>query len=190
MEISKNFGPSTIEFSTLETTSKFAKHSLTSVCLTSVQVGDGLEIRALNFKQLHKVLSCAGDKKLKEVQLCLEGTGQGYPYCNVQCHRTLVVPFTMQCFIQRREGISPCSIILPLPPPKPSHSDLEVILPIGMPPDPLSDPSALDVKSRTNFTVTSNANLELRAINLQMNIAYHYCMYIWQMEGGCCECAD
>ena len=40
------------------------------------QADDGLEIRALNFQQLHKVLSCAGDKKLKEAQLCLEGTAQ------------------------------------------------------------------------------------------------------------------
>lgn len=128
IQLCLNFGPSTIELSTLETTDEFANYSLTSVHLTYVQVGDGLEIRALNFKQLHKVLSCAGDKKLKEVQLCLEGTEQGYPYCNVQCHKTLIVVFTMQCFIQRREGISPCSTILfPPPPPKPSHSDLEVI---------------------------------------------------------------
>jgi hypothetical protein len=27
----------------------------------------------MNFKQLHRVLDCAGDKKLKEIQLCLEG---------------------------------------------------------------------------------------------------------------------
>lgn len=40
------------------------------------QADDGLEIRTLNFEQLHKVLSCAGDKKLKEAQLCLEGTAQ------------------------------------------------------------------------------------------------------------------
>ncbi len=33
----------------------------------------GVEIKALNFKQLHRVLECAGEKKLKEIQLCLEG---------------------------------------------------------------------------------------------------------------------
>lgn len=32
-----------------------------------------VEIRALNFKQLNQVLKIATDKKLKEVQLCLEG---------------------------------------------------------------------------------------------------------------------
>ena len=32
-----------------------------------------MEIRALNFKQLNQVLKIAADKKLKEVQLCLEG---------------------------------------------------------------------------------------------------------------------
>lgn len=30
-------------------------------------------MRALNFKQLHNMLSCTGDKKLNEVRLCLEG---------------------------------------------------------------------------------------------------------------------
>lgn len=39
-----------------------------------MQVADGIEVRALNFKELQKVLSCAGDKRLKEIQLCLEGT--------------------------------------------------------------------------------------------------------------------
>ena len=33
----------------------------------------GVEVKALNFKQLHRVLECAGEKKLKEIQLCLEG---------------------------------------------------------------------------------------------------------------------
>ena len=32
-----------------------------------------MEVRALNFKQLNQVLKIASDKKLKEVQLCLEG---------------------------------------------------------------------------------------------------------------------
>ena len=30
-------------------------------------------MRALTFKQLQKVIGCAGDKKLTEVRLCLEG---------------------------------------------------------------------------------------------------------------------
>ena len=38
-----------------------------------------LEIRALNFKQLNQVLKTAADKKLKEVQLCLEGEVECIP---------------------------------------------------------------------------------------------------------------
>lgn len=38
-----------------------------------LQVGGGLEVRALTFKQLQKIVGCAGDKKLTEVRLCLEG---------------------------------------------------------------------------------------------------------------------
>lgn len=38
-----------------------------------MQAGEGVSVRALNFKQLHNMLSCTGDKKLNEVRLCLEG---------------------------------------------------------------------------------------------------------------------
>ena len=38
------------------------------------QSSDGTEVRALNFKQLQTVLNCAGDRKLKEARLCLEGS--------------------------------------------------------------------------------------------------------------------
>ena len=37
------------------------------------QIGESYEVRAFTFKALTQVLKCAGDKKLKEVQLCLEG---------------------------------------------------------------------------------------------------------------------
>ena len=40
---------------------------------SGTQVGEGVSVRALNFKQLHKFLSSTGDKKLNEVRLCLEG---------------------------------------------------------------------------------------------------------------------
>jgi hypothetical protein len=40
--------------------------------LSITQVGEGVSVRALNFKQLHKFLSSTGDKKLNEVRLCLE----------------------------------------------------------------------------------------------------------------------
>ena len=43
------------------------------VTLPGVQAGEGVSVRALNFKQLQTLLSCAGDKKLNEVRLCLEG---------------------------------------------------------------------------------------------------------------------
>ena len=41
--------------------------------ITIMQSAGGLEIRAFNFNQLRMVLNCAGAKKLKELQLCLEG---------------------------------------------------------------------------------------------------------------------
>jgi hypothetical protein len=50
--------------------------------VNGAQAGEGVSVRALNFKQLHKFLSCAGDKKLNEVRLCLEGV-PGYYQWNV-----------------------------------------------------------------------------------------------------------
>ena len=41
--------------------------------MISNQIGESYEVRAFTFKELTQVLKCAGDKKLKEVQLCLEG---------------------------------------------------------------------------------------------------------------------
>ena len=38
-----------------------------------MQIGESYEVRVFTFKALTQVLKCAGDKKLKEVQLCLEG---------------------------------------------------------------------------------------------------------------------
>ena len=38
-----------------------------------MQIGESYEVRAFTFIALTQVLKCAGDKKLKEVQLCLEG---------------------------------------------------------------------------------------------------------------------
>ena len=43
-------------------------------CILYYQIGESYEVRAFTFKALTQVLKCAGDKKLKEVQLCLEGS--------------------------------------------------------------------------------------------------------------------
>ena len=37
-----------------------------------------MEIQASTFKELYSVVHCAGEKKLKEVQLCLEGMVLSY----------------------------------------------------------------------------------------------------------------
>ena len=41
--------------------------------ISSNQIGESCEVRAFTFKALTQVVKCAGEKKLKEVQLCLEG---------------------------------------------------------------------------------------------------------------------
>ena len=51
-------------------------HVHVRACVTEVlllQVGGSSEIRAWSFRQLGQVLKCAGDRKLQEVQVCLEG---------------------------------------------------------------------------------------------------------------------
>lgn len=58
-----------------EVVSAFKNNVLSNV-VTSLQIGGGLEVRTLTFKQLQKVVGCAGDKKLTEVRLCLEGMSQ------------------------------------------------------------------------------------------------------------------
>ena len=41
--------------------------------ISCYQIGESCEVRAFTFKALTQVVKCAGEKKLKEVQLCLEG---------------------------------------------------------------------------------------------------------------------
>ena len=41
--------------------------------VNALQHAGNLEVKASTFKELQTILRCAGEKKLKEVQLCLEG---------------------------------------------------------------------------------------------------------------------
>ena len=50
------------------------------------QAGEGVTVRALNFKQLQTFLSCTGERKLSEVRLCLEGMQTACMYvCMYEC---------------------------------------------------------------------------------------------------------
>ena len=48
-------------------------------------------MRAFTFKALTQVLKCAGDKKLKEVQLCLEGLLISIPYSVCCAYRNILM---------------------------------------------------------------------------------------------------